>query len=105
MGLGEIYEDIVSGEPGLTLLNQSKALSEYGPRASPSTQHIMLHLNQDKVYGATEADVDLLADILLNILKQPAFNKVFADPTWDAVNPNKVNVTTTATGVGCLYPI
>ena len=65
----------------------------------------MLHLHQDKVYGATEADVELLSDVLLNILKQPEFDNAFADPTWDEEDPNKVNVTTTATGVGCLYPI
>ena len=108
-GLGEIYDGIVAEDPGLTHLNESivacKALSKTGPHAQLSTQHLMMHLHQDKVYGATDADVELLSDILLQILRQPDYDRAFADPTWNEEESNNVRVTTTATGEGCLYPI
>jgi hypothetical protein len=104
-GLGEIYYEIVSDNPGLAHFKESATKTKRGPQAHLATQHIMLHLHQDKIYGATDADVDLLSDVLLQILKQPGYDHAFADPTWDAEDPNKVNVTTTVTGEGCLFPL
>jgi hypothetical protein len=100
-----IYEDIIATNPGKALVAESKKGSKYGPQIHLSTQHLMLHLHQSKIYGSTDAKVDMLSDVLLRILKRPCYDLACADPTWDEENPNVVKVTTTASGEDCLFPL
>ena len=105
-GLDEIYDQLIATNPGKALAAASTKASEVGPRTHLSTQHLMLHLHQEKIYGATDEEVDMLTDVFLKIIQQPgSYELAFADPVWHEGTTNMVVVSTTDSGEGCLFPL
>jgi hypothetical protein len=104
-GLDVIYDQLTATNPGKAHVAESTKASEQGPRTRLSTQHLMLHLHQDKIYGSTDEEVDMISDVLLKIIQRPCYDLAFADPTWHAEVPNLVEVTTTESGEDCLFPL
>ena len=104
-GLDVIYDQLTATNPGKAHAAASTKASDQGPRTHLSTQHLMLHLHQDKIYGSTDEEVDMISDVFLKIIQRPCYDLAFADPTWHGGTSNLAEVTTTESGEGCLFPL
>jgi hypothetical protein len=62
-GLDVIYDQLTATNPGKAHAAASTKASDQGPRTHLSTQHLMLHLHQDKICGSTDEEVDMISDV------------------------------------------
>ncbi len=101
-GLDGIYDELIATSPGKALSEASTTAATHLP-----VQHMMIHLHQERIYGSTDEEVDMLTDAFLEIAKQPGcYERAFGEAIWHEGTTNgEVEITTTGSSDGCLFPL
>jgi hypothetical protein len=101
-GVEDIYEEITATANGCKL-------AKISPKAEfdKSTQHMMVHLHQDTIYGETDGQVDAQTEAFLAIVKEEGcYEEAFDEPIWHGTQSSGlVAIRTTNTGDGCLFSL
>ena len=101
-GLDGIYDELIKTSPGKALSEASTLAATHLP-----VQHMMIHLHQERIYGSTDEEVDMLTDAFLEIVKQPGcYERAFGEAIWrEGTTTGEVEITTTDSSDGCPSPL